>query len=304
MAVRSNRCSTFSGQGGFMSTTIARIVLGFALLLSAPVIILGPAVSGSIVGTVRDSSGAPIPNAKVTVTDVGKGISHVTNANETGNYSQTHLIVGVYEVRVEVPAFDTFVQQNVTVEVDSVTQVNAQLTVGKVGETVNVTAETPLLKTARSDVSDTFTQKQLMNMPVFARDINRVYFAVPGVQANGTTAASEQPQAVFRPKVNGGYWGGISFQLDGTDNRESVLGEPGVSPNIDAISEMKITTGAYDAEFGQANQAVIAVQTKSGSNALHGGGFWVRRDDNGQAREPFSQSLPIGGTNNGFIPST
>ena len=92
--------------------------------------------------------------------------------------------------------------------------------------------------------------------------------------------------------------------MDGTDNRESVLGEPVVSPNLDAVSELKITTGAYDAEFGQANQAVIAVQTKSGTNSLHGGGFWVRRDDNGQARDPFSQSLPIVGTNNRFIPST
>jgi outer membrane receptor protein involved in Fe transport len=285
-------------------TNLARIGLGLALLLSAPATIFGQAVFGSIVGTVRDTSGAPIPGAKVTVVDTGKGISHVTTTNETGNYSQTHLIVGVYEVRVEVPAFDTFVQQNVTVEVDSVTQVNAQLTVGRVGESVNVTAETPLLKTSRSDVSDTFTQKQVMEIPVFARDINRVYFLVPGVQANSTTAASEQPQAIFRPKVNGGYWGGISFQLDGTDNRESVLGEPVVSPNLDAVSELKITTGAYDAEFGQANQAVIAIQTKSGSNSLHGGGFWVRRDDNGQARDPFSQSLPIVGTNNRFIPST
>ena len=98
-------------------SNIARIALGLALLLSAPATIFGQAVFGSIVGTVRDTSGAPIPGAKVTVVDTGKGISHVTTTNETGNYSQTHLIVGVYEVRVEVPAFDTFVQQNVTVRV-------------------------------------------------------------------------------------------------------------------------------------------------------------------------------------------
>src|SRR5258708_542540 len=83
--------------GGFMSTTLARVGLGFALLLSAPVIMLGQAVYGSIVGTVRDSSGAPIPNAKVTVIDVRNGISHVTNTNDTGNYSQTHRIVAAYQ---------------------------------------------------------------------------------------------------------------------------------------------------------------------------------------------------------------
>ena len=126
--------------------TLSGFVLGLALLLCAPMTMLGQAVYGSIVGTVRDSTGAVVPNAKVTVADVGKGVSHATATNGDGNYSQTHLIVGVYEVRVEAPGFDTFVQRNVTVEVDSATQVNAQLNVGKVGETVNVTAEAPLCR--------------------------------------------------------------------------------------------------------------------------------------------------------------
>ena len=285
-------------------TTPGGFVFAFALWLCAPSTTFGQAVYGSIVGTVRDTSGASVPNAKVTVLDVAKGVAHTTATNDTGNYGQTHLIVGVYEVRIEAPSFETFVQRNVTVEVDSSTQVNAQLVIGKAGEVVNVTAEAPLLKTTRSDVSDTFTQKAVVELPVFARDINRLYFLVPGVQASSTTAASEQPQAIYRPKVGGQYWGGISFQLDGTDNRESVLGEPVVSPNIDAVSELKITTSAYDAEFGQANQAVIAAQTKSGTNEIHGGAFWFRRDNNSAARDPFSQSIPIAGTNNRFIPAT
>ncbi len=275
-----------------------------SLLLFAPRIASSQAVYGSIVGTVTDSSSASVPQAKITVRDTGKGVSFATTTNETGNYSQTHLIVGTYEVRVEMPGFQTSVQQNVSVEVDKTTQVDVVLHPGSVGETVNVTGESPLLKTEKADVSDTLAQKATQELPVFSRDINRLFFQIPGFQATGTTGASEQPQDVYRPSVGGQYWGGIAFQLDGTDNRDSVLGEPVISPNLDAISDLKITTGAYDAEFGQASQAVIAVQTKSGTNQWHGSAFEYRRDQHGAARDPFAQARPLAGTTNTYIPIT
>ena len=143
-------------------------------------------------------------------------------------------------------------------EVDAVTSINARLAIGTVGETVNVTAEAPLLKAEKADVSDTMTQRAVQELPVFGRDMSRLYFLVPGVQATGTSAPSEQPHDIFRPTIGGQYWGGISFQLDGTDNRDSVLGEPVITPNLDSVAELKITTTSYDAEFGQASQAIIA----------------------------------------------
>ena len=285
-----------------MRKALCCVGLSSLLLLCVPARVLAQAVYGSIVGTVTDSTGAAVPKAKVTIADTGKGVSFSTTTNESGNYSQTHLIIGVYEVRVEAPGFQTYVLQNVNVDVDATTQVNARLSLGSVGEVINVNGEAPLLKTERSDVSDTVTQKAVQELPVFSRDMSRLYFLVPGVQATGTTAASEQPQDIFRPRVGGQYWGGIAFQLDGTDNRESVLGEPIITPNLEATAELKITTTAYDAEFGQASQAVISVQTKSGTNALHGSGFWYRRDQHGQARDPFAQSTPIVGSGGLLIP--
>lgn len=278
--------------------------LALACLCLAPVVAFGQAVYGSIAGTVTDSSGAAIPNAKVTVRDTGKGVSYSTATNEAGNYSQIHLIVGQYEVKIEAPGFDTFIEGNVNVDVDNTAQVNAQLHLGKVGETVTVTGEAALLKTERADVSDTVTSRAVTDLPVFSRDMSRLYFLVPGVQAGGTTAASEQPQDIYRPSIGGQYWGGISFQLDGTDNRESVLGEPVITPNLDSVSELKITTTAYDAEFGQASQAVISAQTKSGTNQIHGSAFEFRRDQHGAARDPFAQSQPLAGTTSQFIPPT
>ena len=92
--------------------------------------LMGQAVYGSIVGTVTDPSGAAMPKATVTIADTGKGVSYNATTNESGNYSQTHLIAGVYEVRVQASGFQAYVQRNVKVEVDSTTQVNAQLAVG------------------------------------------------------------------------------------------------------------------------------------------------------------------------------
>src|SRR5437588_3298994 len=102
--------------------------------------------------------------------------------------------------------------ENVSVDVDAVTQVNARLTIGQLGQVVNVSGEVPLLKTERSDVSDTITQKTVQELPVLQRDMSRLYFLIPGVQASGTTAASEQPHDVYRPTIGGQYWGGIAFQ--------------------------------------------------------------------------------------------
>src|SRR5262245_20302300 len=280
------------------------IVLGSALLLSAPAHAFGQAVYGSIAGNVVDSNGAAVPRGRVTITDTGKGVNYVTSTNDSGNYSQTHLIVGVYEVRVEMAGFTSYVQRNVSVGVDAVTQIDVKLTVGSVGEVVNVTSEAPLLKTERSDVSDTITQKAVQELPVFGRDLNRLYFLVPGIQASGTTAASEQPHALFRPNIGGQYWGGISFLLDGTDNRDSVLGEPIITPNLDSLSELKITTTAYDAEFGQASQALISAQTKSGSNQYHGSAFEFRRSGAWAARDPFAQARLLAGSTDRFIPPT
>ncbi|PYU79604.1 MAG: hypothetical protein DMG50_23350, partial [Acidobacteria bacterium] len=135
------------------------VVFLFVVLAAFPPTLFGQAVFGSISGSVTDPSGAGIPGAKVIIIDAGKGVSYNTSTNESGFYTQSHLIVGLYEIRIEASGFGAYVQRNVSVEVDAVTQVNARLTIGQLGQVVNVSGEVPLLKTERSDVSDTITQK-------------------------------------------------------------------------------------------------------------------------------------------------
>lgn len=181
--------------------TLAVCVCTFALY--APAALFGQAVYGSISGNVVDSSGSVVPNAKIAITDTGKGIINNTVTNESGNYTQGHLIVGVYEVRVEAAGFSPYTAKNVHVEVDAVTSINARLAIGSVGETVNVTSEAPLLKAEKADVSDTMTQRSVQELPVFGRDVSRLYFLVPGVQATGTSAPANSPMTSSAPPSAG-----------------------------------------------------------------------------------------------------
>jgi outer membrane receptor protein involved in Fe transport len=265
----------------------------------------GQAVYGSIIGTVTDSTGAVVPRAKVTITEVDKNVSFSTATNESGNYEQTHLIVGTYRVRIEAPGFQAYVQENVSVNVDAAVRVDAKLQLGALTQTVEVTGAVPLLKTERTDVATTFSTKAVEELPIFNRNFTQFELLTPGTQRLGWQhAASENPQGSIQIMVNGQHFGGTSFQLDGTDNRDPILGIIVINPNLDSVTEAKITTQNYDAEFGQATAGVVTAQTKSGTNELHGTAFLFRRNDLTQARNPFTQSVPIEGSNNRFIPQS
>jgi hypothetical protein len=268
-----------------------------ALLVVAGVLASGSAwaqaVYGSIAGTVFDGSGAPIPNASVTVTNVERNTTTSVTTNESGNYAQTHLIIGHYTVRVEAPGFNVEVQQGVELAIDTVSTVDFHLKPGKVQETVQVTGEAPLLKTERTDVATTLSEKQVQDLPTFGRNFTELLLQTPGaVQFNWNDTSTENPQGGIAVNVNGQMFVGVGGQLDGTDNRDMMYGNMIIVPNLDSVVEAKITSSNYDAEFGSASAAVVTTSTKSGTNALHGTAFLYRRNDLFQARDPFTESTP------------
>src|SRR5947209_16955489 len=112
-----------------------------------------------------------------------------------------------------------------------------------------------------------------------------------------TAAAAENPQGSYRLQVNGQSFAGVSHLLDGTDNHDAVLGWIVINPTLESVTEAKVTTADYDAEFGTAAAAVVSAQTKSGTNQFHGSGFEFLRNDHLIARNPFTQARPIFGTN-------
>lgn len=285
-----------------MRKAAAMLFLALLTLLSTTAA-FGQAVYGNIVGTVTDQSGAAVPNARVTITDTGRGVSVNATTNESGNFTQRFLIVGRYQVRVEAQGFKASVQE-VGVSVDQEVSLDIKLQPGAVSEEVTITAEAPLLKTERADVAITFSEKSLTTLPLLNRRFTSVELFTPGVTAwPGQTAASEDPQGSYRKIVNGQSFAGTSHLLDGTDNHDSMLGLIVINPTLESVTEAKVTTSAYDAEFG-ANAGVVSAQTRSGTNSFHAVAFEFLKNDHFNARNPFTQFNPIRGTNNRYIPVT
>src|SRR5438477_7219352 len=266
------------------------IIFGLVCVLLTPQA-AAQAVYGSIFGTITDPSGAAVPGAKVTVTSATKGTTFETTTNADGNYSVTHLIPDMYNIRAEGSGFKAFEQKNITVSADAGARVDGQFQVGGSTETVEVTGEAPQLKTDRADVATTFNDKYVQDVPILNRNFTNLQLMAPGSQkmVGWSHAATENPQGSLQIFTQGQHFSGTAFELDGTDNQDPIIGIIVVNHNLDAVTEAKVTLQNYDAEFGKAVASVVTAQTKSGTNQLHGSGFWFRRSDAQQARDPFTQ---------------
>lgn len=251
----------------------------------------GQAVYGSIIGTVTDPQGNVVAGAKVTVTSITKGTSDETITNDSGNYSVIHLIPDTYKVHVEASGFKAYDVPSVTVQVDTTSRVDAQLQVGAVTQSVEVTAEVPQLKTDRADVSIDFNAQAVQELPLANRNFQSLLLSAPGTQQIGWShAATENPQGSQQTFVQGQHFSGTGYELDGTDNQDPILGIIIINPNLDSVEEAKITVSAYDAEFGKSIAGLMVASTKSGTNDFHGSAFWFRNSDATQARNPFNQA--------------
>ncbi|HXT33650.1 MAG TPA: carboxypeptidase-like regulatory domain-containing protein, partial [Vicinamibacterales bacterium] len=284
----------------------SKVLLSFAaaLLILAPEVVRAQAVYGSIGGTVTDASGGIVPGATITITSVERKAIDVVTSNESGYYLKERLLPGTYTVQAELQGFKTALYNDLKVSVDTQTRLNVKLEPGAVTESVRVEASTPVLKTDRADVASTFEAQQITDMPILDRNLTKLVLLTPGTQQlMWQHAASENPQGSTQTMVNGQHFSGTGYQLDGTDNRDPVLGIIVINPNFESIQETKITSQNYDAEFGQATAGVVSVQTRSGTNSIRGSGFEFYQNDAFQSRNPFTQALPDPLTGK-FIPDT
>jgi hypothetical protein len=238
------------------------------------------AVYGSIFGTITDQSGAAVVGVQLTVTSVQKNTKFETTSNEAGNYNVTHLIPDHYNVRLEAPGFKVVESTGIPVYADQAARVDVKLQVGGTEETLTVSAEDILLmKTDRSDVANIFDEREVESLPLFNRNFTSLELLSPGTSRFGWQHTSaENPQGGIQIMVNGQHFSGTSYQLDGTDNRDPVLGIIVINPTLESVTQTKVTTQNYDAEFGQALAGVVTVQTKSGTNDLHGSAFEFLRN--------------------------
>ncbi len=254
----------------------------------------GQAVYGSIIGTVTDPQGNAVAGAKVTVTSITKNTSEEATTNDSGNYSVIHLIPDTYKMRIEASGFKAYDIPSVVVQVDTTARVDAQLQVGAVTQSVEVTGEVPQLKTDRADVSLDFSSDYVEKLPLVNRNFQSLLLSAPGTQQIGWNhAATENPQGSQQTFVQGQHFSGTGYELDGTDNQDPILGIIIINPNLDSVEEAKITLMNSDAEFGKSIAGLMVASTKSGTNDIHGSAFWFRNSDATQARNPFNQAPDV-----------
>ncbi len=251
------------------------------------------AVFGTIVGTVTDPSGAVVPNATVVVTDISKGTTQTVQTNGSGNYTVSRLIPDTYSVEATEKGFSPAEAPNVTVTADTTQQVNVVLQAAGANQTVTVTAAAPPLQTDSADVGNVISGRQLQNLPNENRNFSQFALLTPGVQRGSfNIAPTENPQGTQSLEVNGANYGSLGYYLDGTDNREPIDGIIVVNPTLDSVSESKVDTENFPAEFGGAIAGFVSAQTRSGSNSIHGDAFLYRRSPYLEARDPFTQYAP------------
>jgi Carboxypeptidase regulatory-like domain len=263
----------------------------------------GQAIYGSIYGQITDSTGAAIANATITVTDVSKGTSVQATTSSIGEYSVEHLIPDVYDVTVAAAGFRGAISKGIRVSADTSPKVDLKLDVGTATESVTVTTEAPELKTDRADVALVLDQKTVSDLPNLGRNFANLELLIPGTQVMGWSQnTAEDPQGSPTVQINGQHFSGVGYELDGAANQDPILGQIVINPPLDAVTEAKITTQNYDAQFGQAVAAVVTAQTKSGTNAFHGDVFDYRKTDATLASNPFSQ-VARDATTHRLIPS-
>ncbi len=280
---------------------ITRPRFGNALAITFLAISITPnlfsqATSGTIIGTVQDSTGAVVPGASITVTDVGTNVAHQATTNESGNYTVAQLTPGNYTVTVTKPGFQKFLQENVAVNVSQSARVDAKLQVGEATQSVTVTEAPPGIETDRAEVQTQLTAGQISSLPILNRNFTNLALLTPGAVINTFQhAPSENPQQSTLVNQNGQEFAGTNYQLDGMNNNDTVLGITMVNPAVDSVGQFTASTSNYDAEY-HATGAVINVETKSGTNQIHGSAFEFLQNNIFEARDPFTQGLAAPGT--------
>jgi hypothetical protein len=273
--------------------TLVFLALRLALFASLTASSWAQKDTGSIVGTVKDPSGAVVPNASVTVTDVEHGQTINTTTNPDGEFVVSPLRVGRYTVTVQQSGFKKAVSVPVDLDVQQRAALNIVLQVGQITESVVVSSATPLLESETSELGQVVDSQRVANLPLNGRNFAQLALLTAGTAPSEPGARDEQS---FGFSAGGARSLQNNFLLDGIDNNSNLtdlLNETNyvIQPPVDALAEFKVQTNAYSAEFGRGNGAVVNAVIKSGTNDLHGSAWGFLRNNVLDARNYFD---PVG----------
>jgi len=246
-------------------------LVGSTLLLTA-VLFCQQQESATIVGTVTDSTGAVVPNAKITIANPDKGVTRQLTSNAAGAFSAESLPIGDYTVTAEAAGFERLVRTGIALQVGQILRVDLQLTVGQVTQEVNVTGNVVQVQTETAELSDTVTGNQIEKLELNGRNFVTLATLVPGaVPDNGLNTSTVGVYANNSISFNGNRMQYNNWEIDGGSNTdEGSASTFNTYPNLDSIAEFRITTSNYGADMGKHAGANIEVATKSGTKTFHG----------------------------------
>ncbi len=264
------------GTRGFLGGAVVLAVL----LVFSVIPAFGQMDRGAIVGTLRDASGAAIPNATVTITNKDTGVSIQTTVNSVGDYQVLALNPGTYSVKASAPGFDSALHDGIELHVQDRLLINFTLKVGSIKQEVTVTAGEPLLQTQTADVGNVVNSQRINDLPLNGRRYADLALLEPGVQK---FYGANNP-APDRFSVNGNLELQNNFLLNGIDNNSwsenlQEFSVQVVQPPPDAVQEFRVQTRTYSSEFGNSAGAVINATIKSGTNQYHGNVFEYLRNN-------------------------
>lgn len=254
----------------------AWIVLGFACTL------FGQGNTSSILGTVADASGAVVPGVRVKIVNIRTGVASETTTDSLGNYLFNFLPPGEFSIEAELRGFKKFTRERVSLEMYRQLRVDIVLEPGEVTESVNVSAETPLLETENGTLAATMSNRQVTSLPTMGRNPQDFRLLVPGVVIREGNAVTQ-----------GGLVRKDPYYIDGAHSSNHVWSGNPVNPNPDVIQEFKVVTNSFSAEFGETSGAVMQSTTKSGTNEIHGTLFEFLQNDKLNAGNYYTHTRPV-----------
>lgn len=247
--------------------------------------------TATVVGSVFDPSGAPVPGASVTVTNELTGLERTLSTSEDGAYLVNLLPPGTYSVTVSADGFKRTVREGIELTVGQNATVDVSLDVGAMAETVTVTSAAPLVDTRNATVANVMEEKRILELPLNGRSPASLLALIPGV-TNVNPGSAPISQAVSA-NIAGGRDLGNSFTLDGGqwNNVQYPRGYP--LPPPDMVEEFRVETNSYDASKGMASAGTVEATTKSGTNELHGALWEFLRNDDLNAKNYFAPTVPF-----------
>lgn len=287
------------GRLGLCTLTLTVIVFLFAPSPAAAQVLYG-----SIVGTVRDASNAPVPGAAIRITDTATNQSRETTSNDSGEFSFASLEAGVYDLTIRKEGFRSFTTQGMRVDIDRTARVDTVLNVGTLSESVVVSAKAVSLQTDSAEVRGQVTSAQLENVPIpINRNFENLLIEIPGITPpENANSGAANPARGLTMSASGTPRNMNNIRIDGASaNNVWLQYVVGYVPGLDAIEEVSVVTSNFDVSQGLAGGLAVNVRIKSGANTLHGSAYWAQMN-NAWGSRPFF--LPANERNGKFINNT